>query len=50
MGVLSERFRQALGVCKELNSAGAITSVDPRTSTVTADKLIYNYAIEMVSC
>ncbi|XP_037780307.1 serine/threonine-protein kinase unc-51-like [Penaeus monodon] len=47
VGVLSERFRQALGVCKELNSAGAITSVDPRTSTVTADKLIYNYAIEM---
>lgn len=49
VGVLNERFRQALSVCKELNSSGAVTSVDPRTSTITADKLIYNYAIEMVS-
>lgn len=47
VGVLNERFRQALSVCKELNSSGAVTAVDPRTSTITADKLIYNYAIEM---
>ena len=49
VGVLNDRFRQALGVCKELNSSGPVTSVDPRTSSITADKLIYNYAIEMVS-
>ncbi|CAL4075490.1 unnamed protein product [Meganyctiphanes norvegica] len=47
VGVLNERFKQALGVCKELNSSGTVTGVDPRTSTITADKLIYNYAIEM---
>ncbi|XP_068205911.1 serine/threonine-protein kinase unc-51 isoform X3 [Palaemon carinicauda] len=47
VGVLNDRFRQALGVCKELNSTGAVTAVDPRTSSITADKLIYNYAIEM---
>ncbi|XP_042218217.1 serine/threonine-protein kinase unc-51-like isoform X4 [Homarus americanus] len=47
VGVLNDRFRQALSVCKDLNSTGAVTAVDPRTSTVTADKLIYNYAIEM---
>ncbi|XP_064094550.1 serine/threonine-protein kinase unc-51-like isoform X4 [Macrobrachium nipponense] len=47
VGVLNDRFRQALGICKELNSSGAVTAVDPRTSTITADKLIYNYAIEM---
>nr|XP_053639461.1 serine/threonine-protein kinase unc-51-like isoform X4 [Cherax quadricarinatus] len=47
VGVLNDRFRQALSVCKELNSSGAVTAVDPRTSTITADKLIYNYAIEM---
>lgn len=47
VGVLNERFRQALSVCKELSSSGTVAAVDPRTSTITADKLIYNYAIEM---
>nr|XP_045593424.1 serine/threonine-protein kinase unc-51-like isoform X1 [Procambarus clarkii] len=47
VGVLNDRFRQALSICKELNSSGAVTAVDPKTSTITADKLIYNYAIEM---
>lgn len=49
VGVLNERFRQALGVCKELNGSGCGLANDPRTSSITADKLIYNYAIEMVS-
>ena len=49
VGVLNERFRQALSVCKELSSSGTVAAVDSRTSTITADKLIYNYAIEMVS-
>lgn len=49
VGVLNERFRQALSVCKDLSSSGPVTAVDSRTSTITADKLIYNYAIEMVS-
>lgn len=49
VGVLNERFRQALSVCKDLSSSGPVSAVDSRTSTITADKLIYNYAIEMVS-
>lgn len=49
VGVLNERFRQALSVCKELSSSGTVAAIDSRTSTITADKLIYNYAIEMVS-
>lgn len=49
VGVLNERFRQALSVCKDLSSTGPVSAVDSRTSTITADKLIYNYAIEMVS-
>ncbi|KAK7068240.1 Serine/threonine-protein kinase ulk2 [Halocaridina rubra] len=47
VGVLNDRFIQALAICKELNSSGAVTAVDPRTSNITADKLIYNYAIDM---
>ncbi|XP_045135559.1 serine/threonine-protein kinase unc-51-like isoform X3 [Portunus trituberculatus] len=47
VGVLNERFRQALSVCKELSSSGTVAAVESRTSTITADKLIYNYAIEM---
>ncbi|KAK3868488.1 hypothetical protein Pcinc_026129 [Petrolisthes cinctipes] len=47
VGVLNERFRQALSVCKDLNGPGSGVPTDPRTSNITADKLIYNYAIEM---
>ncbi|XP_050717031.1 serine/threonine-protein kinase unc-51-like isoform X1 [Eriocheir sinensis] len=47
VGVLNERFRQALNVCKDLSSAGPVSAIDSKTSTITADRLIYNYAIEM---
>ncbi|XP_022249129.1 serine/threonine-protein kinase unc-51-like [Limulus polyphemus] len=46
---MKERFHYCLNMCKTLNSPGTLQAagVDPTTYTITADQLIYHYAIEM---
>jgi len=53
---LNEYYRQCLSVCKQLHqkevvletSGGEAGGGGGGTATVTADKLLYSYAIEMV--
>lgn len=47
---MKEHYHYSLSMCKSLNSPGLLQSVgvDPSTSDITADKILYNYAIEMV--
>ncbi|XP_076364482.1 serine/threonine-protein kinase unc-51-like isoform X4 [Tachypleus tridentatus] len=46
---MKEQFHYCLNMCKALNSPGILQAagVDPTTYTITADQLIYHYAIEM---
>jgi len=46
---LNEKFHYCLATCKQLNMPGLLqrAGVDPNTS-ITADRILYNYAIEMV--
>ncbi|XP_076369350.1 serine/threonine-protein kinase ULK2-like isoform X2 [Tachypleus tridentatus] len=46
---LKERFHYCFNMCKSLNSPGTLHAlgVDLSTYSITADQLIYNYAIEM---
>lgn len=49
---MKEHYHYSLSMCKSLNSPGLLQSVgvDPSTSDITADKILYNYAIEMCQC
>lgn len=46
---LNEKYHYCLQMCKTLNCQNLLQTVrsDPCTSSITADKLLYNYAIEM---
>lgn len=41
---MNEKFRTCLAECKQLNSAGLL-----HQTGATADKILYNHAIQMVS-
>ena len=43
VNTMNEKFRNCLAECKQLNSAGLL-----RQTGATADKILYNHAIEMV--
>ncbi|XP_054715170.1 serine/threonine-protein kinase unc-51-like [Uloborus diversus] len=47
--VMKEHYHFCLSMCKSLNTPGLLQSVgvDPSASDITADKILYNYAIEM---
>ncbi|XP_035225469.1 serine/threonine-protein kinase unc-51-like [Stegodyphus dumicola] len=47
--LMKEHYHFCLSMCKSLNTPGLLQSVgvDPATSEITADKILYNYAIEM---
>uniref|UniRef100_T1J2M8 non-specific serine/threonine protein kinase n=1 Tax=Strigamia maritima TaxID=126957 RepID=T1J2M8_STRMM len=49
VSAMNERYRHCLRMCKSLNTHGILSSIstDPTTSNITADRLIYSYAIEM---
>lgn len=40
---MNDKFRSCLAECKQLNSAGLL-----RQTGATADKILYNHAIQMV--
>lgn len=44
---LNVKFRSTLAECKQLNSTGLLTKVG--STNITADKILYNHAIQMVS-
>ncbi|XP_022243912.1 serine/threonine-protein kinase unc-51-like isoform X1 [Limulus polyphemus] len=46
---MKEQFHYCLTMCKSLKSQGTLEArgMDPNSYSITADKLIYNYAIEM---
>ncbi|XP_067127649.1 serine/threonine-protein kinase unc-51-like isoform X3 [Centruroides vittatus] len=46
---MKEHFHYCLSMCKLLNTSGILhsTGVDPNSSAITADRLLYNYAIDM---
>ncbi|CAH1802813.1 unnamed protein product [Owenia fusiformis] len=46
---MSEKYHTCLKMCKSLHNKGVtqVDGMDPESLAVTADKLIYNYAIEM---
>ncbi|KAG8182072.1 hypothetical protein JTE90_008607 [Oedothorax gibbosus] len=49
LGQLKESYHLCLRMCKSLNTPGLLQSVgvDPATSSLTADKILYKYAIQM---
>ncbi|XP_076344747.1 serine/threonine-protein kinase unc-51-like isoform X2 [Tachypleus tridentatus] len=46
---MKERFHYCLNMCKSLSSSGILqaTGVDPTSCNIAADRLLYDYAIEM---
>lgn len=49
---MNERYHRCVSVCKHIQQRLGITmqnALTPQVVIATADKLIYNYAIEMVS-
>ena len=44
-------YRKCLRLCKQLHKGGMIrmNEMSPEDASITADKLIYSYAIEQVS-
>ncbi|XP_063222174.1 serine/threonine-protein kinase unc-51 isoform X2 [Bacillus rossius redtenbacheri] len=46
---LNSKFRQCLAECKQLNTPGLLqkAGVDPSTTNITADRLLYNHAIHI---
>ena len=50
VSVLNAKFRKCLSDCKQLNTPGLLqkAGVDPGSTNVTADKILYNHAIQMV--
>ncbi|XP_066997912.1 serine/threonine-protein kinase unc-51 isoform X2 [Anabrus simplex] len=49
VSVLNSKFRQCLNDCKQLNTPGLLqkAGVDPGSTNITADKILYNHAIQM---
>ncbi|KDQ97270.1 serine/threonine-protein kinase unc-51 [Zootermopsis nevadensis] len=49
VSVLNAKFRQCLSDCKQLNTPGLLqrAGVDPGSTNITADKILYNHAIQM---
>lgn len=47
ISVLNTKFRTTLAECKQLNSTGLLSRVG--STNITADKILYNHAIQMVS-
>ncbi|GFG29073.1 hypothetical protein Cfor_09476 [Coptotermes formosanus] len=49
VSVLNAKFRQCLSECKQLNTPGLLqkAGVDPGSTNITADKILYNHAIQM---
>ena len=47
---MNDYFHQCLAVCRNLHNQGVSLNpeINPHAAAITADKLIYNYAIEMV--
>ncbi|XP_023220462.1 serine/threonine-protein kinase ULK2-like [Centruroides sculpturatus] len=47
--ILKEHFHHCLTMCKSLNTQSILhaSGVDPTSSNISADRLIYNYAIDM---
>lgn len=43
---MNAKFRSTLSECKQLNTTGLLSKVG--TTNITADKLLYNHAIQMV--
>lgn len=50
VGIMNQKFRQCLADCKQLNTPGLLqkAGVDPATTNIAADKILYNHAIQMV--
>jgi hypothetical protein len=50
VSVLNAKFRKCLSDCKQLNTPGLLqkAGVDPGSTNITADKILYNHAIQMV--
>jgi hypothetical protein len=50
VSVLNAKFRQCLSDCKQLNTPGLLqkAGVDPGSTNITADRILYNHAIQMV--
>lgn len=48
---MNQKFRQCLADCKQLNTPGLLqkAGVDPASTNIAADKILYNHAIQMVS-
>jgi hypothetical protein len=48
---MNDYFHQCLAVCRNLHNQGVSLNpeINPHAAAITADKLIYSYAIEMVS-
>ncbi|GLH12876.1 cGMP-dependent protein kinase, isozyme 1 [Gryllus bimaculatus] len=49
VSLLNTKFRQCLSDCKQLNTPGLLqkAGVDPGSTNITADKILYNHAIQM---
>lgn len=47
ISILNTKFRTTLAECKQLNSTGLLARVG--STNITADKILYNHAIQMVS-
>lgn len=49
VSVLNAKFRQCLSDCKQLNTPGLLqkAGVDPGSTNITADRILYNHAIQM---
>ncbi|XP_034240338.1 serine/threonine-protein kinase unc-51 isoform X2 [Thrips palmi] len=49
VGIMNQKFRQCLADCKQLNTPGLLqkAGVDPATTNIAADKILYNHAIQM---
>jgi len=48
---MNKRFRQCLADCKQLNKPGLLqrAGVDPGSTNIAADKILYHHAINNVS-
>ena len=49
LATLNERFRHCISMTKMLNSENLLTEsgLEPHSTALTADRILYNYAIEL---
>ncbi|XP_049863431.1 serine/threonine-protein kinase unc-51 isoform X1 [Schistocerca gregaria] len=49
VSMLNSKFHQCLNECKQLNTPGLLqkAGVDPSSTSITADRILYNHAIQM---